>query len=784
MAVVYHLAERLGAPWVCASPALVPYAAPPDFEKHFKIRTDFPELHAAILAGSMPGWTWHRASSVAHIGSWLWPLFTDNHALFRENLLGLPPVPGYDEADSLLPQIACARGASCSGCPARCSASRRAGLAPARGRRVRGVGAGGGRRPAPGAAGRVPGRLRGPGPRGALLRGLRQHGEGGLGQDPGAVLKVVVDTARWMKLGVVVMVHMVEGLSAQCQRETPAGDFALQPGEGDWPGALLCYTDVCHCSLLPECSAAVHHGGIGTTIAALRAGIPQLIVPIAFDQPYWAERVGALGVGDSLQMDELTVPVLSRALRRLLSADVEEETTLCLCSCSSCDGARAAASRLGAQIRAADGVGAAVSAILSAAEGAAPPRAHCASPLRPARRVALHPGDGAPRVWARCPGEVQYVHSEIASRACYGDVGRLQPGCVVIDAGMNLGLFALHLARTWTRGSGAGAGASGGGGASVAGVTCLGFEPCAETYDLALRNLREQGVQVVDHGVSLAGLSPSVLPRAAQEPAASEGLEHSGLQHTVPCVVVHCFNLALSDKDEELELCVLPHLSSNSTLKRHRAAKERHRHSGAYEQRLVEFFFAEERVEKVQAVSLASVLRRLLGAALPGAVADPIAHVGAVGLLKVDVEGAEAEVLAGLGEEHWRLISRIAMEVHTREALEAVQTLLSKFFSGEVKVEEQDDLDDHWMLYACARSLPECSEFSQPGAGTKRRRFMPDPAEDKCASPISHIIQQEGQTLTGQVETHHQQCCGRSQHWSACGGRRPGEHAWNQAKDT
>merc|ERR1712194_280337 len=101
-----------------------------------------------------------------------------------------------------------------------------------------------------------------------------------------------------------------------------------------------------------------------------------------------------------------------------------------------------------------------------------------------------------------------------------------------------------------------------------------------------------------------------------------------------------------------------------------------------------------------------------------------------MGLLKVDVEGAEAEVLAGLGEEHGRLISRIAMEVHTREALEAVQALLSKFFSGEVKVEEQEDFDDHWMLHACAGSLADGIEgASFPGAGTKRRR-MSSPAEE------------------------------------------------------
>ncbi|QEF98486.1 MurG-like transferase [Stieleria maiorica] len=55
--------------------------------------------------------------------------------------------------------------------------------------------------------------------------------------------------------------------------------------------------------LLPHCCAIVHHGGIGTTSQALRAGIPQIIRPLAFDQFDNAERVAALGGGVCLQSD-------------------------------------------------------------------------------------------------------------------------------------------------------------------------------------------------------------------------------------------------------------------------------------------------------------------------------------------------------------------------------------------------------------------------------------------------------------------------------------------------
>lgn len=50
-------------------------------------------------------------------------------------------------------------------------------------------------------------------------------------------------------------------------------------------------------TLFPRCSAVVHSGGIGTTGQALRAGIPQLVVPVAHDQFDNASRVARLGCG-------------------------------------------------------------------------------------------------------------------------------------------------------------------------------------------------------------------------------------------------------------------------------------------------------------------------------------------------------------------------------------------------------------------------------------------------------------------------------------------------------
>jgi rhamnosyltransferase subunit B len=73
--------------------------------------------------------------------------------------------------------------------------------------------------------------------------------------------------------------------------------------------------------LLPLCAAVVHHGGVGTTAAALEAGCPQLVLPLAWDQPDNAARVVALGVGLTLGPRQRGSGHVSRALARLLAPD-------------------------------------------------------------------------------------------------------------------------------------------------------------------------------------------------------------------------------------------------------------------------------------------------------------------------------------------------------------------------------------------------------------------------------------------------------------------------------
>ncbi|MCP4593378.1 MAG: glycosyltransferase family 1 protein, partial [bacterium] len=67
--------------------------------------------------------------------------------------------------------------------------------------------------------------------------------------------------------------------------------------QSDLPDEVFLIESVPHDWLFPRTAAVVHHGGAGTTGAGLRAGVPGIVVPFGGDQPFWARRVEALGVG-------------------------------------------------------------------------------------------------------------------------------------------------------------------------------------------------------------------------------------------------------------------------------------------------------------------------------------------------------------------------------------------------------------------------------------------------------------------------------------------------------
>jgi rhamnosyltransferase subunit B len=95
--------------------------------------------------------------------------------------------------------------------------------------------------------------------------------------------------------------------------------------------------------LLPHCRAVVHHGGVGTTAAALEAGCPQLVLPLAWDQPDNSARVARLGAGLVLQSRRRSSEDMSGALARLMVPEVANRCRAIAVQAGGVDGLQLAA---------------------------------------------------------------------------------------------------------------------------------------------------------------------------------------------------------------------------------------------------------------------------------------------------------------------------------------------------------------------------------------------------------------------------------------------------------
>jgi UDP:flavonoid glycosyltransferase YjiC (YdhE family) len=72
-------------------------------------------------------------------------------------------------------------------------------------------------------------------------------------------------------------------------------------------------------ALLPKLAAFVHHGGIGTTSQALRAGVAQLIRPVAYDQFDNALAATNLGVAREILPSDYNAKTAAATLGELIS---------------------------------------------------------------------------------------------------------------------------------------------------------------------------------------------------------------------------------------------------------------------------------------------------------------------------------------------------------------------------------------------------------------------------------------------------------------------------------
>jgi UDP:flavonoid glycosyltransferase YjiC (YdhE family) len=117
--------------------------------------------------------------------------------------------------------------------------------------------------------------------------------------DPADFFAVTVAAARQLGRRVLVVAG-------------PSADQVPEQTDDVFVARLVPYSAV-----LPQCAAAVHHAGIGTAVQCWRAGVPQLVLPRAFDQPLTAALICGRHTGLSVPWP----PRLGRvrdALRQLL----------------------------------------------------------------------------------------------------------------------------------------------------------------------------------------------------------------------------------------------------------------------------------------------------------------------------------------------------------------------------------------------------------------------------------------------------------------------------------
>jgi UDP:flavonoid glycosyltransferase YjiC (YdhE family) len=125
----------------------------------------------------------------------------------------------------------------------------------------------------------------------------------------------------------------VEVLSRAIAEIAPLGvDILVTVGPDGEPAALGEVPDnvrverfVAQSAVLPLVDVIVHHGGTGTVLGALEAGLPQLVLPQGADQFINAEILAAGGIGRALPNDAQQPGAIGAAVQALLGDSAERQ---------------------------------------------------------------------------------------------------------------------------------------------------------------------------------------------------------------------------------------------------------------------------------------------------------------------------------------------------------------------------------------------------------------------------------------------------------------------------
>jgi sterol 3beta-glucosyltransferase len=95
----------------------------------------------------------------------------------------------------------------------------------------------------------------------------------------------------------------------------------------DLPDNLAIVEQADHQWLFPQCAAIMHHGGAGTTHAALSSGVPNIVGSFFADQPFWGRQVERLGAGRHLPFKKINESSLKAALLDVLGEGTQDRAS-------------------------------------------------------------------------------------------------------------------------------------------------------------------------------------------------------------------------------------------------------------------------------------------------------------------------------------------------------------------------------------------------------------------------------------------------------------------------
>ena len=160
----------------------------------------------------------------------------------------------------------------------------------------------------------------------AVARQLRPvtYGSGEDG-DPGALARLDPPVV-YLTLGTVygrdaaLFRTIIDGIRGEAGTVIVTVGGRLDPADlGAMAANVQIHRFIPQAQVLPRCDLVVTHGGSGSLLGAVGAGLPVLLVPQGADQFYNAERVLAARVGRVLRPTEVNVESVGEAVRDLLA---------------------------------------------------------------------------------------------------------------------------------------------------------------------------------------------------------------------------------------------------------------------------------------------------------------------------------------------------------------------------------------------------------------------------------------------------------------------------------